>query len=235
MKNIESRDGDSIKPPIWDFYKNMFQIDFHKLVFFIRCFLVMSLFYMFAWILRDRNADIRTISYTFTLFNSFFCSIFSLYYFFTGSIAAVLIAFASFSSYMLADMYYGRMHYHKLMCGLNGYAHHIVYFLVIFYVFYYDYVNVFGILLLSEIPTFILNIKYYFGILGVPIDFSIFMGFLLFRVLGLVFVIHQNIEFGIDNKFALVVSSTSLLLYMYWTYIHGTKIWKKYISQWIHS
>lgn len=233
MKNTDFTSLDSLNPPIWNFYKHMFQIDFHKLVIFIRLFLIMSLFYMFAWIFRNKSADIRSTSYTFTLLNSLFCSILSVYYFFTGSIGAVLLALASFSSYMLADVYYGRIHYHKLMCGLNGYAHHIVYFLIIYYVFYYDYVSVFGILLLSEIPTLILNIKYYFGILGVPIDFSIFIGFLLFRVLGLVFVIYQNIEFGIDNKFALVVSSTSLLLYTYWTYIHGTKIWKKYISQWI--
>jgi hypothetical protein len=233
MKNIESRDGDSPNPPIWDFYKHIFPIDFHKLILFIRLFLVMSLFYMFVWILRDRNADIRSTSYTFTLLNSLFCSILSVYYFFTGSIGAVLLALASFSSYMLADMYYGRIHYHKLMCGLNGYAHHIVYILVVFYVFYYDYANAFGIFFLSEIPTLILNIKYYFNISNFPVDFSIFMGFLLFRVLGWGFVIQQNMTFAIDNKFALVVSSACLLLHMYWTYIHGTKIWKKYISQWI--
>lgn len=233
MKNMDSNWHDSLNPPIWDFYKHIFPFDFHKLILFIRLFLVMSLFYMFVWIFRNKSADIRSTSYTFTLLNSLFCSIFSLYYFFTGSIGAVLLALASFSSYMLADMYYGRMHYHNLMCGLNGYAHHIVYFLLAFYAFYYDLVNIFGIFLIAEIPTLILNIKYYFGISNFPIDFSIFMGFLLFRVLGWGFFIQQNMTFAIDNKFTLIVASACLLLHMYWTYIHGTKIWKKYISQWI--
>ena len=116
-----------------DLNKSKFVLDFEKLIYLIRAFIFMCIFYMVLWIFRDRNADIRTLSYTFTLYNSFICSILSIYYYFTGSIQSILLLVASLCGYMLADIYYGFIHYHNLMCGFNGYAHHFIYLGVVLY------------------------------------------------------------------------------------------------------
>ncbi len=191
----------------------------------------MCIFYMAIWIFRDRNADIRTTSYTFTLYNSFICSVLSIYYYFTGSTQSVLLLLASLFGYMLADVYYGYIHYHNLMCGFNGYPHHFIYLFVGLYAMYYDWLIAYGIFTIAEISTFILNIKYYFGINNFIIYFLIFISFLLFRVLLWGYIIFKN--WDITKKYMLTgaVSITSLFFHVYWTYIHGIKFWKKYISR----
>jgi len=217
-------------PPIWKFRHHQFPLDFQYLVSFIRYFLSFSIFYMTVWIFRNREKPIRELSYTFTFYNSLFCCILSVYYFFTTNRTAAIMSLASICSYMLADVYYGALHYHSLMCSLNGYAHHIVYFIVALYTLYYDWMNAAGIFLLSEIPTMILNIKYFFQQSGFTMDVSIFMGFLLFRVLGWGFIIQQNMDIGLEYKFTLSIAGLALLLHIYWTFIHGKKIWRKYLQ-----
>lgn len=209
---------------------NRFSLDFEKLVFLIRSFLFMCIFYMGIWIFRDKTADIRSTSYTFTLYNSLFCSILSTYYYFTANTYSVLLAVSSLAGYMLADMYYGRIHYHNLMCGFNGYIHHAVYLVFVLYALYYDWISVFGLFSITEIPTFILNMKYYFGINNFPMDFIIFIGFLLLRVFVWGFLFLKNTDIAKKYLATSVVCIPAFFLHIHWTSIHGMKIWKKYIA-----
>lgn len=212
--------------------KSRFSLDFQNLIFLIRAFIFMCIFYMVLWIFRDRNADIRSLSYTFTLYNSFICSILSIYYYFTGSIRSVLLILASLTGYMLADTYYGFIYYHNLMRGFNGYIHHIIYLVLVLYTLYYDWMNTFGLFVITEIPTFILNLKHYFGINNFLIHFIIFLGFLMFRVLLWGFIIFKNWGTAKKYIFTIAIAIPALFLHIHWTSIHGIKLWKKYISQW---
>lgn len=214
----------------WKLKKHQFAFDFQNLVFFIRYFSSFTIFYMIVWMFRNRSSHVRELSYTFTFYNSLLCSVLSIYYLFSASKKACLLALASMCSYMLADMYYGWIHYHSFMCGLSGYLHHIAYFIVILYSIYYDWINVYGAFLIVEIPTFLLNIKYFFQYEGFAMDFSIFVGFLLFRVLGWGLLIQQNMDIAREYKFTLSTTFVALLLHIYWTGIHGRKIIRKYFG-----
>jgi hypothetical protein len=215
----------------FEFSKNRILFNFENLIVFIRMFLLLSIFYMFVWIFRDKNADIRSTGQLFSLWNSLFCSVLSIYYIFTGSIYAALIIGASLCSYIIADVYYGYFHYHNIMCSPNGYIHHFIYILFFIYIIYNDFANIIAGFSLSEIPTFLLNLKHVFQIESFYLQLLILLSFMLFRVLYWGFLIYKNINTAIEYKFSGIISSVSLLLHIQWTWIHGCKTWKKYISK----
>jgi hypothetical protein len=241
MDNMDDRDdsivSEELSPPnknsTLDFNKSKFVLDFEKLIYLIRAFIFMCIFYMVLWMFRDRNKDIKTLSYTFTLYNSIICSILSIYYYFTGSVYVALFIAASLFGYMLADNYYGFIHYHSLMCNLNGYMHHFVYILFFLYFMYYDHINIIASYILCEIATLCLNIKYVFRSDSFLLHLIILLAFILFRVFYWGFITYKNVDIAIAYKTMGIMSVGALFLHTYWTYIHGIKLWKKYIFPFI--
>lgn len=186
---------------------------------------------MGIWIFRDKKADIRSIGQLFSLYNSLLCSILSIYYLFTGSVYATIIIGASLCSYLIADMYYGFLHYHHIMCSPNGYAHHIVYILIVFYLMFYNIMNFIAVFCLCEIATFFLNIKYVFGVDSFFLQLIILLSFILFRVLFWGFIIYKNSDIRKKHFFLKIVALLALGLHIQWTWTHACKIYKKFIGK----
>jgi len=218
------------KFPIWKFSENKIEFTFENLVLLIRLFLCMCVFYLGVWIFRDKNADIRSTAQLFSLYNSFFCSVLSIYYFLTGSVFSVFLIIASLFSYTIADIYYGYFHYHHIMCGLNGYAHHFVYLCFCQYLIYIGYSNINAAFAISEIPTFLLNIKYVFQMESFPLQLLILFGFIIFRVIIWGAFIVLNMDTAKKYITTGIFSIGTLILHIHWTSIHAYKTWKKYIA-----
>ena len=218
------------REPIWKFSENKIVLNFENFVDFIRMFLAFCIFYMFIWIFRDKNADIRSTGQLFSLYNSAFCSVLSIYYFFTGSVYSALLISASFFSSTIADIYYGYFHYHSIMCKPNGYIHHIVYLLFWTYLIYYDFINIIANFTLCEIATFFINVKQVFRIDSLLIQLSILVSFIVFRDLWWGYLMYKNPDVFKKYIPTAIVSSLSLFLHIQWTITHANKTWK-YITK----
>lgn len=212
--------------PIWKFSENKIEFTFENLISLIRMFFLFCIFYVFVWISRDKNANIQTTSQLFSFYNSFFCSVLSIYYFFTGSVRSVLLIAACFFSSTLADMYYGYNHYHSIMCKPNGYIHHVIYLIIwIQYLIWFDMMSATAMFSLCEIATFFLNIKYVFQINSFLLQIIILLSFIVFRVLYWVFLMYKNTDTFIKNKFSGIISIIALFLHIQWTVTHAYKTW----------
>jgi hypothetical protein len=230
-KTDESLETREKSGSIWNFRENKIELNFENLIVFIRMFLLLCIFYMFVWIFRDKNADIRSIGQLFSLWNSVLCSAVSIYYIFTGSVYATLIIGASLCSYLIADLYYGYFHYHRIMCSPNGYIHHFIYLFTVLYSIFYGFINMMPIYSLCEIATFFVNIKLIYRLDTFFMQLMILLSFILFRIVYWVFIPYKNINFLKEYKFIGILNITTLLLHTQWTSIHGYKTWKKYISK----
>lgn len=225
----ETRENDIRPPPpedYFDFENHTLDFSFHDLIKLIRMFLVLCIFYMFLWIFRDRNADIRSTGQLFSLYNSAFCSIFSIYYYFTKNINSAIFIIASFFSSLLADCYYGYFHYHHIMCKPNGYLHHFIYLGIFLYAYvYHNYIGSIALFSLAEIPSLILNVKQVFQIDSLLIQISILVSFLVFRVLWWAYLMYKNTHVLKKNIPSGIVSSLALFLHIQWTITHAYKTW----------
>jgi hypothetical protein len=96
--------------------------------------------------------------------------------------------------------------------------HHPFYIFFTFYTISINKVNLLAFFLLQEIPTVVLNIKRYYNIKNIKIDYIFGFLFLLFRIIYHLYVSYYFKDEIIDNKILLFVIIMSFVLHCYWFY-----------------
>jgi hypothetical protein len=96
-------------------------------------------------------------------------------------------------AYLIMDCYIGYNKYHKYMCTLSGYTHHIIYIFISFMALTMNLSNFYLLYMIEELPTFFLSLGSYDSIL-------------------------RN-----DNLFGLTFFITRILYHIYLTWIFKSK------------
>ena len=113
-------------------------------------------------------------------------------------------------AYFLTDCILGYNKYHKYMCSLTGYFHHIVYIVVSIAAFKINSVGLYILYLIEELPTVFLSTGSYSQLLRK--DYTFGLTFFLTRILYHVFL---TWKFKSSILF-LIMGGLSLSLHSYW-------------------
>lgn len=71
------------------------------------------------------------------------------------------LAVLNLIAYLITDCYIGYNKYHKYMCTLSGYTHHIIYILISFMTLGMNLCNFYLLYMIEEFPTFFLSLGSY--------------------------------------------------------------------------
>ena len=129
-------------------------------------------------------------------------------------------------SYLITDCYVGYNKYHKYMCTLSGYTHHIAYIFISMAALNIDASSFYFLYMIEEFPTMFLSTGSYNKELRKDNIFGI--TFLLTRIL---YHIYLTWKFRSNSMF-LILGLLSLGLHTYWFKNWFVKyIWNKYIKK----
>lgn len=121
-------------------------------------------------------------------------------------------------SYFITDCVVGYNKYHKYMCNLTGYFHHIVYIIVSIISFKINVVGFYMLYLIEELPTIFLSTGSYSTFLRK--DYTFGLTFFLTRI-----VYHVFLTWKFRSNFMFItMGALSLSVHSYWF-----KNWCKYI------
>lgn len=113
-------------------------------------------------------------------------------------------------AYFITDCVLGYYKYHKYMCNLNGYFHHIVYIIVSIVSFRIDAVGLYILYLIEELPTIFLSTGSYNQLLRK--DYTFGLTFFLTRI-----VYHIFLTWRFQSSFLfLIIGILSLSVHSYW-------------------
>lgn len=116
-----------------------------------------------------------------------------------------------YTAYLICDMTFGYIYYPMYMNTLAGYIHHSVYILTNMLVLYTNNYSVYLINMLSEIPTFILNIGMYDN--KYRNDNLFGTTFFIFRILYHMFLMYYFRNIGV---LLFLITTPALILHVYW-------------------
>ncbi len=113
-------------------------------------------------------------------------------------------------AYFITDCVLGYYKYHKYMCNLSGYFHHIVYIIVSIISFRIDAVGLYILYLIEELPTIFLSTGSYNQLLRK--DYTFGLTFFLTRI-----VYHIFLTWRFQSSFLfLIIGILSLSVHSYW-------------------
>jgi len=113
-------------------------------------------------------------------------------------------------AYFITDCVLGYYKYHKYMCNLSGYFHHIVYIIVSIVSFRIDAVGLYILYLIEELPTIFLSTGSYNQLLRK--DYTFGLTFFLTRI-----VYHIFLTWRFQSSFLfLIIGILSLSVHSYW-------------------
>lgn len=121
-----------------------------------------------------------------------------------------VLAMSYFTGYLLADLYFGMLDYHSLMCNLSGYVHHVGYVLVNLVVCLTGNIETYLSFFVEEITSIVRNIGY--------IDKRYRMNHLfggLFFLLRIVLHLYLVMKYR-DNKLIFRTGMVVWILHCYW-------------------
>lgn len=120
-------------------------------------------------------------------------------------------------AYFITDCIVGYRKYHKYMCNLTGYFHHIVYIFVSIMSFQINASGLYMLYLIEELPTIFLSTGSYSQILRK--DYTFGLTFFLTRI-----VYHTFLSWTFrNNMMFLIMGGLSLTLHSYWFKNWGAK------------
>ena len=174
---------------------------------------LLSLYFNYKFFLSNFNKDIYTLSLTND--DKFILHL--------GALQLI--------SYFIMDIGIGFFKYHKNMCNLSGYFHHIVYIFVSMYSLKKDYTSYYWLYMIEELPTFFLSSGSY----NKKLRFDNLFGFTFFctRILYhiyLTWIVKSNYLF-------LILGGMTLGLHSFWfknwyqKYFLKNKLLKKKLYQ----
>jgi|688.fasta_scaffold672855_1 hypothetical protein len=173
--------------------------------------------YHIPWFLRDKtniNKSVNIIS----LNSSFFTSLMSLLFILTQNELYLSLVANVFIVGLFTDFVYTLIYHPNHIDPLLIMTHHPFYIFFTFYTISINKVNLLAFFLLQEIPTVILNVKRYYNIKNIKIDYLFGFLFLLFRIIYHLYVSYYFKDEIIDNKILLFVIIVSFLLHCWWFY-----------------
>lgn len=113
-------------------------------------------------------------------------------------------------AYFITDCVLGYYKYHKYMCNLSGYFHHIIYIIVSIVSFRIDAVGLYILYLIEELPTIFLSTGSYNQLLRK--DYTFGLTFFLTRI-----VYHIFLTWKFQSSFLfLIIGVLSLSVHSYW-------------------
>lgn len=113
-------------------------------------------------------------------------------------------------SYLITDCYLGYNKYHKYMCTLSGYTHHIIYTFISILVLYINAGGMYILFMIEELPTFFLSSGNYNKVLRKDNLF----GFTFF-VTRILYHMYLSWKFSSNYLFA-IFGLLSLGVHCYW-------------------
>ena len=184
--------------------------------------------YHIPWFLRDKtniNKSVNIIS----LNSNFFTSLMSLLFILTQNELYLSLLANVFIVGLFTDFIYTILYYPNHIDPLLIMFHHPFYIFFTFYTISINKVNLFAFFLLEEIPAVILNIKRYYNIKNIKIDYLFGFLFLLFRIIYHLYVSYYFKDEIIDNEILLFVVIISFVVhcYLFYSWIHKYIITKK--------
>jgi fumarate reductase subunit C len=121
-------------------------------------------------------------------------------------------------AYLIMDCVIGYLKYHKFMCTLSGYTHHIAYIFISILSFKLDMTKIYFLYMISELPTILLSIGQYNKRLRRDKSFG--FTFFLTRIIYHMFLTYLFRE----NPFIVILGLLTLSLHIYW--------FKNWVTKW---
>jgi hypothetical protein len=136
------------------------------------------------------------------------------------------LAVFNFMSYLIMDCYIGYNKYHKYMCVLSGYTHHIVYIFVSMIALNIDASSFYFLYMIEEFPTIFLSSGNYNKSLRKDNIFG-----MIFLVTRILYHMYLTWKFR-SNGIFLIIGLMSLVLHIYWFKNWFEKyVWNKYVKK----
>jgi len=173
--------------------------------------------YHIPWFLRDKTNIYKSVNII-SLNSSFFTSLMCLLFIFTQNQIYLSLVSNVFVVGLFTDFIYTLLYYPEYVDPFLTITHHPFYIFFTFYTISINKLNFFAFFLLQEIPTVILNIKRYYSIKNINIDYLFGFLFLLFRIIYHLYISYYFKDVILDNKILLFVVITSFILHSYWYY-----------------
>lgn len=153
---------------------------------------LLSLYFNYKFVKSDFNVDIYTQSLT------------------TSDGFLVQLGVLNLIAYLITDCYVGYKKYHKYMCTLSGYPHHIIYVFVSMLSFKLGAESFYFLFMIEELPTFFLSGGNYNQRFRWDNLFG--LTFFLTRI-----VYHAYLAWKFSyNKFFMVLGFLTFVLHSYW-------------------
>jgi hypothetical protein len=155
--------------------------------------------YHIPWFLRDKTNINKSINIM-SLNSNFFTSLMSLLFILTRNELYLSLLANVFIVGLFIDFIYTILYYPNYIEPFLIMFHHPFYIFFTFYAISINKLNVFAFFLLEEIPAVILNIKRYYNIKDIKIDYLFGFLYLLFRIIYHLYTSYYFKDEIIDNK-----------------------------------
>jgi hypothetical protein len=178
---------------------------------------IILIFFQIPWFLRDKtniNKSVNVIS----LNTSFFTTLLSLIFIITRNTFYSTLVYTIFIVGLLVDFIYTVVYYPKYADPLLIMIHHPFYIFFSLYVLSINNITLFTLFFLQELPTFVLNIKRYYDIKDINIEYLFGFLFFLFRIIYHIHICYHLQDLILENKVFSGVAALSFILHCYWFY-----------------
>jgi hypothetical protein len=164
---------------------------------------LLSIYFNYKFIKSGLNTDAYTSSLT------------------TGDHFLLQLSVLNLISYLLTDCYVGYKKYHKYMCTLSGYTHHIAYTFISIFALYIDVSGLYFLFMIEELPTIFLSSGNYNRSIRQDNVFG-----LTFFTTRILYHAYLTWKFSF-NKMFLFLGILSFMLHGYWFKAWFTKYFLK--------
>lgn len=129
-------------------------------------------------------------------------------------------------SYLMTDTFVGYNKYHKYMCALSGYTHHIAYTFISMLALYIDVTGLYFLFMIEELPTIFLSTGNYSSSIRSDNLFG-----LTFFTTRIIYHAYLTLKFSFNNTMFLCIGILSFTLHSYWFKTWFTKYFLKNMRQ----
>lgn len=188
----------------------MIENNTHLTLFILIC-------YSIPWILKETK-DINKLSNLFSLNSAFLTSIVSVLYTFTKNNIYLSLLPNVFIVGLFLDFINRLLFYPEHVDPLLTIVHHTVYIFFTLYAISINKLHILSYFMIEEIPTIILNIKRYYSIKNIKIDYLFGFVFLLLRIIYHSYICYYFKNELINDKLVFGLCILSFLLHCWWFY-----------------
>ena len=171
-------------------------------------------FYCFIWNIEDKT-NLAKASTLFTYANSGINTLCWLLFYFTTNSNYLIYGISSLFISLIAELFYGTLHYPEHMYFLTAYIHHTLFIILINITFWTDILQYNALVILVEFPVFLLHHKRRYSDNSPWLNYLFGISFLLLRIFYWIWLyffhpILSKIQFLKNTAFVI------LCIYIYW-------------------